>query len=224
MKNTKRLVGLLLAAAFCCTFIISQTTAERRYRVKWVPDGDTILLDDGRFVRYIGINTPEVAKDGQPGEPFAAAARNRNQDLIGGAFVRLEFDASKKDRYGRLLAYVSNHEGRMINAVLVAEGLAWCLPVSTNEKHRRRLLTAQQGAMAAGNGLWARLSTTEGPVVGNRRSLRFHRPDCPNALKMSSRNRKTFSSVRDAFHAGYAPAKNCLPPTRLFRSGLTHTP
>jgi endonuclease YncB( thermonuclease family) len=26
--------------------------------VKWVDDGDTILLTDGRRVRYIGINAP----------------------------------------------------------------------------------------------------------------------------------------------------------------------
>ena len=44
--------------------------AERRGQVRWVADGDTIVLKDGERVRYADINTPEVAHDGEPGEPY----------------------------------------------------------------------------------------------------------------------------------------------------------
>ena len=70
--------------------------------------------------------------------------------------------------------------------------------------------------MMARSGLWRRLNTNLGPMIGNRRSLRFHRPDCTNAKKMSKKNREHFASAYAAFYAGYAPARNCLPAETLF--------
>ncbi len=205
-----------LAGAAAVLLALTAALAAGPYRVKWVPDGDTILLTDGRFVRYIGINAPEVPRDGVTGEPMGTAARRRNRELIGHGGITLEYDRTRKDRYDRTLGYVFNHQGRMINEALIAEGLAWCLPVSPNEKHRNRFLGAQQKAMMARSGMWRRLNPNLGGMIGNRRSLRFHRRGCPNAGKMSKRNREHFTSAYAAFYAGYAPAKNCLPPAVLF--------
>jgi endonuclease YncB( thermonuclease family) len=43
--------------------LIGATTAVNQQwnSVKWISDGDTIVLNDGRHVRYIGINAPEIA-------------------------------------------------------------------------------------------------------------------------------------------------------------------
>lgn len=45
--------------------------------VQRVVDGDTLRLSDGRSVRMIGLNTPELGKQGRSDEPFAVAARKR---------------------------------------------------------------------------------------------------------------------------------------------------
>ena len=68
--------------------------------VREVIDGDTIVLHDGRKVRYLGINAPEN------GQPYAREATNFNRRLVSGLPVRLEFDQVREDRHGRLLAYV----------------------------------------------------------------------------------------------------------------------
>ena len=186
------------------------------FQVKWVADGDTVLLTDGRWVRYIGINTPEVVTKDHPEEPLGPAARKRNRALIDGRPVRLQFDRSLQDRYNRTLAYVTDHRGQMINETLTAEGLAYCLPFRPNDRYTDRLLAAQRKAMAARRGLWSLLTATAGSVTGNRKSRRFHHPDCPYGRNISSKNRRSFKTAREAFHAGYAPDKQCLPAAVLF--------
>ena len=87
-------------------------------RVKWVVDGDTIILEDGRKVRYAGIDTPEQ------GEPFYRRATKRNISLVKGKRVTLVICREKPfDRYGRLLAWVYVN-GVDVSAVLLKEGLA----------------------------------------------------------------------------------------------------
>jgi micrococcal nuclease len=91
-------------------------------RVVKVVDGDTVVLSDGRTVRYIGIDTPEH------GQPYFDAARNFNRKLVLGKPVELEFDLERYDHYGRLLAYVfvRDEKGRrvFVNAEMVRNGFA----------------------------------------------------------------------------------------------------
>src|SRR5262245_60109044 len=64
-----------------------------------------------------------------------------------------------------------------------------------------------------GEDLPARESTAPsgrtGPIVGNRNSKIYHRPDCPGYGSVSERNRVTFKTVAEAEAAGYRKAKNC---------------
>lgn len=196
--------------------IVSAGDGGGPFQVNWVADGDTVLLADGRWIRYIGINTPEVATKDHPGEPLGQTARERNQQLIGGYPLRLEFDRTLSDRYGRTLAYVYDQRGQMLNETLAAEGLAYCLPLKPNDRYADRLLAAQRKAMAARRGLWSMLSSDIGAVMGNSNSRRFHHRDCPYGKKISTKNRRPFPAAREAFHAGFAPDKQCLPASILF--------
>ena len=75
-----------------------------RHRVRFVYDGDTVLLDGGDQVRYLGINAPEIDHRGGKSEFMAEAARTLNHALVNGAFVRLEYDEKRRDRHGRVAA------------------------------------------------------------------------------------------------------------------------
>jgi len=70
------------------------------YDVKRIIDGDTFELTDGKSVRLIGIDAPEV------GEACSTQATNQLSSLIGGETVYLEKDVSETDIDGRLLRYV----------------------------------------------------------------------------------------------------------------------
>jgi len=129
-------------------------------RLARVIDGDTIVVRlDGRSerVRYIGIDTPETVKPGTPVQCYGPAAHELNARLLGasGAALTLRFDRELRDRYGRLLAYVYRaRDGLLLNARLVAEGAARTLEIRPNTALAGPLARLQQGAQAAGRGLW----------------------------------------------------------------------
>jgi micrococcal nuclease len=121
-----------------------------------VVDGDTIEVSvDGRSedVRYIGIDTPESVAPGRPVECFAKAAARENERLVGGKTVRLVFDRERRDRYGRLLAYVYVGES-FVNAALVERGFARTLEIEPNTSHAGRLARLEAEAGRRGRGLW----------------------------------------------------------------------
>ncbi len=91
-----------------------------------VVDGDTIEVRLGgqlEKVRLIGVDTPESVKPGTPVQCYAKAASAETERLLEGRQVSLKFDAERRDRYGRLLAYVYR-DGLFVNAALVERGYA----------------------------------------------------------------------------------------------------
>ena len=188
-------------------------TAEQWIKVRWVDDGDTIVLVDGRRIRYIGINAPEIAHQEyhQTAEPLGYDALRHNKILVHKKRVRLEFGKEKLDRYDRVLAYVFLPDGRFVNLEMLRKGYAFCLFREPNDSYNALFLKAQREAMKAGRGIWNSWEETGQRYIGNRRSRRFHLKTCLFGRKISSKNRVYFSSRWDAFWAGYAPAKRCRP-------------
>lgn len=177
--------------------------------VGWVNDGDTVVLTDGRHVRYIGINAPETGHAGQKAEPYGQAAKEYNEKLVLLKKVRLEFDAERYDQYGRTLAYVFLEDETFLNRVLLERGYAYCLPRKPNVRYDDLFLRLQQGAMSDRKGIWRNCEKKGEGVTGNRNSKRFHVKTCPFGRKIAPDNRILFSNQWDAFWAGYAPCKKC---------------
>lgn len=119
-----------------------------------VIDGDTIELETGQKVRYIGIDTPETQDRRQGVECYGQEAAAKNKELIAGKYVRLEKDISEADRYGRLLRYVYL-ENQLINQVLVAEGYARAASYPPDIKYQALLRQAESEAQSAARGLWS---------------------------------------------------------------------
>jgi micrococcal nuclease len=134
------------------------STAENsRYvsRVVYINDGDTVRLANGESVRYLGIDTPEMDYKTFSHEHMAKEAKEFNKDLVYGKTVRLEFDVEKRDKYGRLLAYVYVDD-IFVNAKLIEEGYARLLVFPPNTRHADYLLELQNKARENKKGLWAR--------------------------------------------------------------------
>jgi micrococcal nuclease len=124
--------------------------------VQRVVDGDTVVLTGGERVRYIGVDTPESVKPGTPVQCFAEAASRANERLVDGERVRLRFDAERRDRYGRLLAYVYRvRDGLFVNAELVRRGYATTLTIAPNVAHAAEFRRLARNARRQGRGLWS---------------------------------------------------------------------
>ena len=121
-----------------------------------VVDGDTIEARvDGSTedVRYIGVDTPESVKPGTPLECYALRASHFNERLVEGETVRLDFDAERRDVYGRLLAYVHLGE-QFVNAELIRRGLATTLAIPPNTRFADLFDRLEREASADARGLW----------------------------------------------------------------------
>jgi micrococcal nuclease len=127
-----------------------------------VIDGDTIEVEiDGAEydVRYIGIDTPETVHPQLPVQCLGLEASARNKELVEGQTVGLEKDVSETDQFGRLLRYVWVG-GQMVNAMLVQEGYAQVVTYPPDVKYQDLFLGLQEGARAAGAGLWGDVCVT----------------------------------------------------------------
>ncbi|MEK6791286.1 MAG: thermonuclease family protein [Deltaproteobacteria bacterium] len=131
-------VAVLLALCACLDGAFAQEVVHTRVRL--VIDGDTIILQSGERVRYVGIDTPER------GEPFYGKAKRRNKELVSLVPITLEIcDSERTDKHGRLLTnvLVSNVS---VNEALLKEGLARALiilPCGLKVADRYRALEAE---------------------------------------------------------------------------------
>ena len=124
--------------------------------VQRVVDGDTLRLSDGRSVRMIGLNTPELGKKGRADEPFAVTARKRLEALVAASDGQLALLPGKesKDSYGRTLAHLYGADGANLEAQMLAEGLGFQVAVAPNVDLVICQQTAERSARQAGLGVW----------------------------------------------------------------------
>lgn len=135
-------------------------------------DGDTLLLEDGRRVRLLGVDTPETKREGTPIQPWGPEAHAFTAGLVEGRTVRLEFDRERHDKYDRVLAYVYAND-QLVNEELLREGLArglYKFPYS--EAMKRRFRAAEREARDARRGIWS-----EGGAERRRQELPEREPE-----------------------------------------------
>jgi micrococcal nuclease len=120
-------------------------------KVTRVIDGDTIVIDSGQKIRYIGMNTPEV----ETSECFATVASEINKNLVLGKTVKLEKDVSETDKYGRLLRYVYVDDV-FIDDYLVKNGYAKVMTLPPDTKYEDEFLGSQKYAKESNLGLWGK--------------------------------------------------------------------
>ena len=121
-------------------------------RVTRVIDGDTIEIEGGNRVRYIGVDTPEMTGDPMR-RCFSIEARDKNRKLVEGKLVRLVKDVSETDRYGRVLRYVYIND-IFINEQLVKEGYAHAVSFPPDIANQEILMNAEEEARENNAGLW----------------------------------------------------------------------
>src|SRR5262245_59639285 len=154
--SSMRRAGILLAALVLSASPGGQAEQRTRAIVVHVDDGDTIDVRIGGWrerVRYIGIDAPEVAHPGGGGDAAGDVAKAVNRELLAGGRVCLEFDAERRDRYGRLLAYVWRSD-TMINLEMVRRGHARAIAIPPNLRYAAQFGNAETEARAARRGLW----------------------------------------------------------------------
>lgn len=160
--------GAVVCVALIASLLVGATPAQAAsglgpsLRVKGVSDGDTIKVRlKGRTerVRLIGIDTPELGRDGAADQCHAREAKRQMKKLVQGKRVRLKRDSTQanRDKYGRLLRYVYTAKGRRdVGKVLINRGHGREYTYRNRKyKHRSSYRAAERRARKAGRGLWS---------------------------------------------------------------------
>jgi endonuclease YncB( thermonuclease family) len=205
-------------------------------KVIGVADGDTItVLHDRRpeTIRLNGIDAPEKAQAfGNRAKQFTADLAFgqvvevivRDQDRYGRtvADVRLPDGRSLNHeavrggyawwfrRYSRDASLAAlESEAREARRGLWGDAYP-IAPWDWREAQRQSAASSPTPALTAPPPTAAsRVVTANGPVIGNRRSRVYHRPDCPSYAAVVAQNRVPFGSAAEAEAAGYRVAGNC---------------
>ena len=124
--------------------------------VSWVYDGDTVRLSDGRKLRFIGINSPELGHGKKPDEPFALEATRSLITIVklSGNHIKLRYDGERQDPYGRTLAHVYTDGGRSINELLLKKGLGAAISIPPNTWNADCYYQAEDEARKQAAGIW----------------------------------------------------------------------
>jgi micrococcal nuclease len=171
-----------------------------------------MVIDSGARVRLLGIDAPEMELDGRPAQFLAHKAKAALAAQTQGKRVRLEYDQLRYDHYGRLLAYVFLADGTFVNAEMLRQGLAHVYLHPPNFHYRETLVAAQRQAIEARLGVWQKALKQDAPYyLANRSSLRFHRPNCPLAAKITPANSLQINSLTQAYLQGFSPCRRCKP-------------
>lgn len=123
-------------------------------------DGDTLEpFTREEKIRVIGIDSPETVHPDKPVEWYGPQASARAKQLLTGQLVRLAQDPtqSRRDQYGRLLAYAELPDGSDFGELMIASGHA--SEYTHGGKfylHRDRYMAAEFAARSARRGMWGR--------------------------------------------------------------------
>lgn len=202
-----------------------------------VVDGDTIEIEGGEKVRYIGIDTPETVDPRKTVQCFGVEASKKNKELVEGKMVRLEKDVTDRDKYNRLLRYIYVGD-TFINLELVRQGFAYSYSYPPDIKYQDQFVKAQQEAREAKRGLWGACSedtrvnpsatpqasspapatqssssgcTIKGNISTSGEKI-YHLPGCGSYAKTQideSHGEKWFCTETEAQTAGWRKALNC---------------
>ncbi|PUA27367.1 MAG: nuclease [Cellvibrio sp. 79] len=163
MQQSRKTPVRLLTGVFLCLLSSSFVLAECGHpestaiKVAKVQDGDTLKLSDGRSVRVLGINAPEITIGQKRGQPLGQESLASARQFVAraGGEVRLGFDAEKRDHYGRWLAHVYDKSGRSLAAEQIRAGMALQVSVPPNGAQESCLYSIESRARKKPSGVWS---------------------------------------------------------------------
>lgn len=148
-----------IRGAFFIWFVVlaacaNSTNDTELFKVDYVIDGDTLVLQNKDTIRLVGINTPELGHGKFPDEPFAREAQAFLEKKIEGKYIQLERGQEAKDRHGRWLAHVSTKDGDNLQIQMLERGLGFAIAVGNNLDFIDPYLAAEKQARATSKGVW----------------------------------------------------------------------
>nr|WP_289036864.1 thermonuclease family protein [uncultured Allobacillus sp.] len=176
-----------------------------------IVDGDTIEINlNGTIesVRLLLVDTPETVHPSLPVQKFGPEASSFAKKTLSGKKVQVEYDGPKRDKYGRLLAYLWV-DGKNFNEMLLREGLArFAYVYDPPYTHMSSFTKAQSEAVNAKRGIWS----IEGYVQSDGFNAVESETETKQSNNSSAASNETNTSGSSAYNGPYNPHgkdRNC---------------
>lgn len=163
LKNSTLALFLSLLSILFLFFHPSPLTSKFFYKeaiVTKVIDGDTVEISNGEKIRLIGINAPEK------GKYYFDESKKYLESLVLGKKVKIEVGEQKRDRYGRLLAYLFLEDNN-INIEMIRNGAAHIYKQNEIKKYKNTFLEAEKYAIKSEIGIWKKSHYSKCLVIEN---------------------------------------------------------
>jgi len=169
--NKPRRFFMAVLGAFCLTGPAQAncpppTAADTEWaQLASVTDGDSLRLKDGRRLRLIAVNAPELARKERPAQPLGSEAQDSLRQLLEpGDRLLLVYGAERQDHYGRSLAYAYTAEGEHLASYLIERGLGFHIAVPPNLSLADCLAGLEAEAREQRRGVWGHESWQPRPA------------------------------------------------------------
>ena len=152
-SRNKILVFFVVLFSLILSFLfLKSPSLGESFMVVEVVDGDTIKLEDGRTIRYLGVDTPEEK------QCFSQEAETLNRESVLNKSVRVEMDINEMDRFGRYLAYIyvqgEGGEEIFVNQYLIGQGAGEFFLDTVNLRYQDILIKTAEQSHQEKKGLW----------------------------------------------------------------------
>ncbi|MBP7462263.1 MAG: thermonuclease family protein [Candidatus Delongbacteria bacterium] len=168
MKTWGLIVLSLIVLALIVAYLIMSRHA---LHIVEVVDGDTIRLSNGETIRLLGIDTPEIHDERTSVQFYGHKASEFLHHLALNQEVLLQFESIRRDKYNRVLAYVTlRQSGLCLNEEMIRQGYAFVytrFPFQRFEQFRK----LQIEAIHSGRGLWAESWRDSLPTIERKQDL-----------------------------------------------------
>jgi micrococcal nuclease len=151
----------IIALTFCTSSALASPSCENNENktstvlIKYVLDGDTVLLSNGEKLRLIGIDSPEIGYNGQASEAMALAARDFVDRLVDkNRQYSLQYGPERQDHHGRSLGHLFLADGSSLQSLILAAGLATPLNIPPNILFADCYLENAEQARFKKTGIW----------------------------------------------------------------------
>ena len=174
--------------------------------------GDTLRLDSGKTLKYIGLQAPPLESSILLVRQYGAEALQFNKSKVAGKKIRVEWGSQIRDNSNNLLGYVFLEDGSFLNKEILKAGHAKVRITPPNTKYAAELRQAELEARRDKRGLWRQ--EPENPYLksetwGDKNTKIYYLPNSPELEKIPSSYLVSFRSRVDAKAAGYRPCAGC---------------
>jgi micrococcal nuclease len=153
---------LLLLAAFLILPAAAAQPAElvrdRTARAIDIVDGDTLVLEDGREVRLVGLQAPKLplGRRNFRAWPLAEEAKQALAEIALGQELMLAYGGARQDRHQRLLAHLfRTGDDLWVQGDMLRRGMARVYSFPDNRAAVADMLALEAEARTARRGIWA---------------------------------------------------------------------